>query len=108
MPAFLKRDGERLLLFLRVTPGASRAAIDGEWRGPDGDARLGVRVAAPPEGGKANAAVVRLVSKCTDIRRSAINVAAGKTSRLKTLAILTDATAEAIGARLLAAAEWKP
>ena len=54
-------------------------------RGPDGVAL--VRVAAPPEGGKANAAVCRVVAKALGVPKSAVRVVAGASARMKTLEI---------------------
>ena len=45
---------------------------------------------AAPEAGKANAALARLVARWLDLPRSAVAVASGGTSRIKTLAIAAD------------------
>ena len=68
---------------LKVTPKASREGIGAV--AADGEPRLGVRVAAAPEGGKANAAVVRLLAKAWRVPRSAVSVVRGQASRRKTL-----------------------
>jgi uncharacterized protein YggU (UPF0235/DUF167 family) len=71
-----------------VVPGASRDEIAG-WLG---DA-LKVRVAAAPERGRANDAVVRLVAAALGVPAAQVRVAAGTGSPRKTLEIdgLTDA-----------------
>jgi uncharacterized protein (TIGR00251 family) len=69
-------------LELKVVPKSSRAQIDG-WLGE----RLKVRVSAPPERGKANAAVEALIAKTLGIPRSAVRVVAGAASPLKTIEI---------------------
>ena len=49
-------------LEVKVVPGASRSEVTG-WLGDS----LKIRVAAPPERGKANAAVVRMyLERCPD------------------------------------------
>jgi len=65
-------------LRLRVSPGAGRAEIVGRH----GDAWK-VRVAAPPEQGRANAAVLRLVAETLALPRSAVTLVSGHGSRDK-------------------------
>lgn len=72
---------------VRVAPRASRDAI----QGPTEDkAALKVAVTAAPEGGKANAAVIKLLSKQWHVPKSAISVASGATSRNKVLRLTGD------------------
>lgn len=98
-----------VLLDLKVTPGAARAAVGGLHQDPDGQGRLALRVTAPPEDGKANAAVLAVLSKALGVPKSALALASGEKGRHKTVRIagrLADETA-AVTARLdaLAAAE---
>lgn len=65
-------------LRLRVSPGAQRAAVVGRH----GDAWK-VRVVAPPEAGRANAAVVRLIATSVSIPQEAVTLVAGHGSRDK-------------------------
>ncbi len=65
-------------LQLRVSPGARRAHVVGRH----GDAWK-VRVAAPPEGGRANAAVVRLVAETLSLPRDAVTLVSGHGARDK-------------------------
>lgn len=69
-------------LLLKVVPGASRSAIAGRL----GD-RLKVRVAAPPEDGKANRAVCALVAEWLGVPERAVTVVAGASSPEKTVRI---------------------
>lgn len=87
-----------LRLFIRATPGASRDGIAGLWSGADGEARLAVKVAAPPDKGRANAAIVKLLAKRLSIPKSAVMIIAGDTARLKTLEVKGDP--ETLSARL--------
>jgi uncharacterized protein len=89
----------RSSLRLRVAPGTTRPGIVGRY----GDGWK-VRVTAPPEGGKANDAVLRLLAKALDLPRADLELAAGSASRDKvvTLVGLSTETAEA---RMAAAAK---
>lgn len=63
---------------LRVSPGAARAGVVGRhgeaWK---------VRVAAPPEGGRANEAVVRLLADTLSLPREAVTLISGHGARDK-------------------------
>ncbi len=65
-------------LQLRVAPGAARAGVVGRH----GDAWK-VRVAASPEGGRANDAVVRLLAETLSVPRAAVTVVSGHGARDK-------------------------
>lgn len=51
---------------------------------------LRLRVAAVPDKGKANAAVIALLAKALGVPKSAIAVTSGETARLKTVRIAGD------------------
>jgi uncharacterized protein YggU (UPF0235/DUF167 family) len=84
----LRTDG--LDLFVRLTPKASVDAIDGLKSAADGAVYLAVRVRAVPEKGAANTALERLLAKCLGVPRTSVHVAAGSTSRLKTVRLAGD------------------
>ena len=93
-----RATADGLSLVVRLTPKGGRDAIDGVETMSDGKAVLKARVRAVPEVGKANAALVEMLAKALRISRSAVTVAAGQTSRVKTLEISGDpaALAEAL------------
>jgi uncharacterized protein (TIGR00251 family) len=70
------------LLSLRVSPGASRPSVVGRY-----GTAWKIRVAEPPEDGKANAAVVRLLAAELGVARRDIKIVAGLASRDKTLVL---------------------
>jgi uncharacterized protein len=63
---------------VRVSPGARRASVVGRH----GD-RWKVRVAAPPEKGRANDALVHLLADAVDVSPNAIAVVSGHSARDK-------------------------
>jgi uncharacterized protein (TIGR00251 family) len=63
---------------VRVVPGAAR----GEVVGRHGEAWK-LRVAAPPEGGRANEAVVRLLAETLSVPRHAVTLVSGHGARDK-------------------------
>lgn len=75
-----------------VVPGASRDEIVGEH-----DGALKIRVTAPPERGKANEAVARLLAERMPGRR--VTVVSGKTARGKQV-LVEGVTPEAVAAAL--------
>ncbi len=84
-------------LKLRVTPNAGRDMIEGFERLADGTEVLRLRVAAVPDRGKANAAVVALLAKALHVPRSAITLVSGETARLKTVEIAGDPDLSILG-----------
>ncbi|MEE8640403.1 MAG: DUF167 domain-containing protein [bacterium] len=69
-------------LEVEVTPRAARAGVVGRR----GDV-LKVRVAAPPEGGRANKELIRLVANFLGVPRASVTVARGAAARRKLLDI---------------------
>lgn len=69
-------------LAIKVVPRSSRDEIVG-WR--DGVLRL--KVCAPPEGGRANAAVVALLAAALEVRKSAVAIVAGHGAARKRVSV---------------------
>ncbi|MGF9565745.1 DUF167 domain-containing protein [Neorhizobium sp. JUb45] len=78
---------DHLRLSVRLTPNGGRDSIDGIEKDADGDAYLKARVSAVPENGKANKALIALLSKELRVPKSAITVITGETARKKILRI---------------------
>ena len=78
---------------LRLTPKGGRDAVEGWAQGADGAFHLKARVAATPESGKANAALIALLAKAMRIAKSRIAIVSGETARLKTIEITGDGAA---------------
>jgi uncharacterized protein (TIGR00251 family) len=88
-------DGAGLLLPVRLTPGASKDAVEGWRQSADGAWHLAVRVRAVPEKGKANTALIALMAKHLGLPKRDLDVIRGATSRLKTVRIEAEGPAQA-------------
>lgn len=82
MSSLLRPAAEGVFLQARVTPKASADRL-----GPVHDDRLKISVTSPPDKGKANEHVVRLLAKKLGLPKGALAVTAGETDRAKTLLI---------------------
>ena len=76
------RDDGTVVLAVHAQPGAGRSAIVGRH----GDA-LKVRVAAPPERGRANEAVAAMLADLLRVKPAAVTLVSGETSRQKRFAV---------------------
>lgn len=78
---------DHIRLAVRLTPNGGRDAIDGIDADAEGECHVKIRVAAIPEKGKANQALIALLSKALGIPKSSIQLTSGDTSRKKVLRI---------------------
>ncbi|MCZ2148700.1 MAG: DUF167 domain-containing protein [Bryobacterales bacterium] len=72
-----------LILKIKVIPRSSRTEMAGEMA----DGALKVRVAAPPEKGKANAELCAFLAKHYGVPRDSVSIMSGETSPLKRVRI---------------------
>jgi len=63
----LTQKGDDVLLPVKAVPNASRTKLVGEW-----DGHLKITVAAPPEKGKANKAIIELLAKTLGLPKNRI------------------------------------
>lgn len=80
-PSAFRDEPGRVVLFLRVTPRASRdtlTLLDGQLR---------ARLRAAPVDGAANIALIALLADRLDVRRSDISILRGASAREKQIAI---------------------
>jgi uncharacterized protein len=75
-----------IFLNIGLTPKAGANRIEGCATGPDGPI-LKVRVTAVPEKGKANKALIKLLSKETSLASGRFEIVGGTTSRRKRILI---------------------
>ena len=73
---------EAVVLAVHVQPGAGRTAVVGRH-----GAALKVRVAAPPEGGRANKACIELLAETFGVKAAAVVLKSGDTSRSKRFSV---------------------
>ncbi len=84
LPIAPVKDG--VIVTVKLTPRARGAGIDGIAEEPAPEGRrtvLKVRVSEPPEGGKANAALIALLAKAWRLPKSGFTIVSGDTHRLK-------------------------
>jgi len=72
---------------VRVTPKASRNEVKTD---PDGRSDLRVYVTKVPEGGKANAAVVKLLAKSLGVPKTRLEIVRGGSGRDKQFRVIVD------------------
>ena len=82
----LRETPRGLLLDVKATPKAAREEIAGIRNGA-----LLVKVTAAPEKGKANTAVIALLSKAIGVPKSAFELVSGETDRNKVLRLASHA-----------------
>ena len=82
MESVFRISGGRLLVDIKAVPGASKTEAAGIR-----DGRLRIRIAAAPEDGKANGALVTFLAKELGCPKRDIAIVSGEKSRLKTAAV---------------------
>lgn len=76
------------LFTVRLTPKASRNVVQGWSEGAEGERILKASVTAVPEKGKANQALIALLSKEFKIPKSKLQIVRGETDRTKTVKVV--------------------
>ncbi len=82
-----EKDSDTIRINIKLIPKAARNDVKGWVEDEKGVAALKCSVTAVPENGKANAALIKLLSKYYKLPKSNIKLIKGETSRLKTLEI---------------------
>jgi len=90
-PLTTAADGVRLAV--RLTPKAAADRIVGLIDDGDGGCALKVAVRAPPEGGKANAALLALLARILALPRRRLTLLRGASDRRKLVHVAGDAAA---------------
>jgi hypothetical protein len=78
----LKVEADAVFLGVKVVPGASRTRYAGEW-----DGRAKIAVAAPPERGRANKALLAFLAKVFKRPKRELRIVEGLLAPFKTVRI---------------------
>ena len=82
MTQYVRWDGDDLILFCHLQPGAKRS----EFAGEHGE-RIKIRLNAPPVDGKANTQLIAFLSKAFAVPKHAVQIESGVLSRQKRVRI---------------------
>lgn len=86
----LTQTPQGVILLVKAQPGARKNEVAGERNG-----RLLVKCTQAPEKGKANDAIIEILSKALDVRKSRISLVSGQTNSEKKF-LIEDATIEEV------------
>jgi len=78
----IQTEGSDVTFVAKIVPGSSKTAVVGIL-----DGMVKVKVAAPPEKGKANQCLVAFLAKRLGIRKNAIEIVTGQTNPVKHIRI---------------------
>ena len=68
---------------VKAVPGSSRTAVSGLL-----DGMLKVKIAAPPEKGKANQCLIEFLAKELGVRKNAVSIVTGQTNSIKQVQVI--------------------
>ena len=86
----LTQTPDGVILLVKAQPGARKNEVAGERNG-----RLIVKCTQAPEKGKANDAIIEILAKALDVRKSRISLVSGQTNSEKKF-LIEDATIEEV------------
>ena len=86
----LTQTPQGVILLVKAQPGARKNEVAGERNG-----RLLVKCTQAPEKGKANDAIIEILAKALDVRKSRISLVSGQTNSEKKF-LIEDATMEEV------------
>ena len=79
----VQEHADKVTFIAKIVPGSSKTTIVGLL-----DGMLKIKVAAPPEKGKANAALAAFLAKRLGIRKNAVAIVTGQTSPVKQIEVI--------------------
>jgi uncharacterized protein (TIGR00251 family) len=81
-------DGHHITFVAKIVPGSSKTAVVGVL-----DDTIKIKVAAPPEKGKANKCLIAFLAGQLGVRKDCIRITAGQTSPVKHVQVIGISTA---------------
>lgn len=78
----ISESGDGVVFTVKVVPGSSRTVLAGLL-----DGMLKVKVAAPPEKGKANQCLTEFLAEKIGVKKKAVSVVSGLTSAVKQISV---------------------
>ncbi len=74
----IQQDDNGIVLVAKIVPGSSKTALVGTL-----DQMVKIKVAAPPEKGKANQCLIAFLAKQLGVKKNAIQIVSGQTNPVK-------------------------
>lgn len=90
----IQENPEGIVFVTKIVPGSSRTAVAGTL-----ESMVKIKVAAPPEKGKANQCLIAFLAKRLGVKKHAVTILGGHTTPIKTVQI-TGVSAETLLERL--------
>lgn len=91
MSEFFRITNDGVVLIVGVIPGGSKDMVEGVITDDSGSSYVKVRVTAPPEKGKANKSMLKLLAKQLKIPISSMEIVSNEHARRKQILIRGDA-----------------
>ncbi len=79
----IEQCADHILFSVKIVPGSSKTAISGTLEN-----MIKIKVAAPPEKGKANQSVIDLLAQELGIKKKAVTIVSGRTSPVKRIRVI--------------------
>ena len=95
---FYETNENSCILRIRLTPNASKCAVLGTFADASGAVFLKISITAVPEKGKANAELIKFLSKTLKQPKTAFSFISGETDRYKKILLNSPLTPELLNA----------
>ena len=79
----IKKLDDAVTFNAKIVPASSKTALAGML-----DGMLKIKIAAPPEKGKANQSLIEFLAKKLGVKKNAVTITSGQTNPVKTIQVL--------------------